>query len=79
MSAGSTHGTGSACISWEIGAKSSRVGFSRSGRNMRNVASFIAIGVFTWVGWMELTRMLCGASSIASVRISPTTPCLAAM
>ena len=46
MSAGSTHGTGSACISWETGAKSSWVGFSRSGRNMRNVASFIAIGVF---------------------------------
>lgn len=78
MSAGSTHGTGSACISRETGAKSSRVGLSRSGRNMRNVASFITIGVFTWVGWTELTRMLCGASSIASVRISPTTPCLAA-
>src|SRR6185503_13219193 len=36
------------------------------------------IGVLTWVGCRLLTLMLCGASSSASVFISPTTPCLAA-
>src|SRR5260370_21667169 len=34
--------------------------------------------VFTDVGLRQLTRIRCGARSLASVRISPTTPCLAA-
>ena len=77
MSTGSTQGIGSTFMACEAGAKSARVGCSRSGRNSRYVASFWIIGVSTWVGWMLLTRMKCGASSRASVRISPTTPCLA--
>ena len=38
----------------------------------------LTMGVSTVVGWMELTRMPSGASSSASARMSPTTPCLAA-
>ncbi|SKT64625.1 Uncharacterised protein [Mycobacteroides abscessus subsp. abscessus] len=36
------------------------------------------MGVSTLVGCTVLTRILWGASSIASERIRPTTPCLAA-
>lgn len=35
------------------------------------------MGVSTVVGWTELTRMLCGASSMAIARIRPVTPCFA--
>ena len=36
------------------------------------------MGVSTPVGWIELTRILREASSLANVRITPTTPCLEA-
>ena len=77
MSRGSTHGMGSAFISWETGAKASRDGFGSSGLNSRQIVSFWIMSVSTCVGWMLLTRIMCGASSSASVRINPTTPCLA--
>jgi hypothetical protein len=32
----------------------------------------------TVAGWTEFTRMPCGASSFASDRMSPTTPCFEA-
>jgi hypothetical protein len=38
----------------------------------------VAHRVLQFVGKTALTRMLCGASSFASVRISPTTPRFAA-
>jgi hypothetical protein len=41
--------------------------------------SLAIIMVFTPVGCTVLTRMLCGASQCANERISPTTPCLAAL
>jgi hypothetical protein len=78
MSRASTQGMGSAFIAWVIGAMSSAVGCSASGRNSRKESSFIIIGVLTVVGWIELTRIMNGASSSASVRIRPMTPCLAA-
>ena len=37
-----------------------------------------SMGVSTPVGWMVFTRMLCSDSSLASRRMMPTTPCLAA-
>ena len=40
--------------------------------------SFMTIGVRTPVGWTVLTRMLCGESEFAKLRIRPTTPCFAA-
>ena len=61
-------------------ANSSLVGArSRSGRNALDTASFWIIGVSTLVGCTEFTRIPCGASSLARVRIKPTTPCLAAV
>ncbi len=42
------------------------------------MAGLTAIMVLTAVGCTVLTRILCGASALASVRISPTTPCLEA-
>jgi hypothetical protein len=42
------------------------------------VAWFWIMTVSTEPGWTVLTRIMSGASSLASVRISPTTPCLAA-
>jgi hypothetical protein len=77
MSTGSTQGMDSAFIAWVMGARSSSVGLSASGTNSRKVASLIIIGVLTVVGWIELTRIMCRASSWARVRMSPTTPCLA--
>jgi hypothetical protein len=77
-SRGSTHGIGSALSAPMASAYCSAVGFSTPGRNTRMVGSFCTIGVLTPVGCTELTRMECGASSSASVRMSPTTPCLAA-
>ena len=40
------------------------------------VICVIAIMVLTAVGCTVFTRMLCGASALASVRINPTMPCL---
>ena len=61
-------------------ANSSLVGArSRSGRKALDTASFWVIGVSTLVGCTECTRMPCGASSLARVRIKPTMPCVAAV
>ena len=38
-----------------------------------------AIGVSTPHGWIELTRILYGPSSIAADLVRPTIPCLAAL
>src|ERR1700724_4530779 len=77
MSADSTHGTGSALVALEASANCSGVGFSTPGRKSRYVGTLWIMSVFTLVGCTVLTRMKCGASSSASVRIRPTTPCLA--
>jgi hypothetical protein len=42
------------------------------------ITGLTTIGVFTPVGWIVFTRMLWGASALASDRMMPTTPCLAA-
>ena len=79
MSTASTSGIGQRVQPDQRLAMSSRVGFSRSGRNRPADTSFdMTIGVFTVVGFTVLTRIMYGASSWASTRMSPTTPCLAA-
>ena len=78
MSIGSTQAMGSVWNIWQIGAMSSGPGFSRSGRNIFQVPSFMIIGVLTFVGCTEFTRMFFAPSSTAKVRMRPTTPCLAA-
>jgi hypothetical protein len=79
MSTGSTHGIGSAFSVSSGSVRSSAVGCSRSGRNSRYDGSFCTIGVLTVVGQIALTRMKSAASSSASVRIKPITPCFAAV
>jgi hypothetical protein len=79
MSAGSTHGTGSALTVWKIGAADSRLGCGFSGSNRPYVDSFWIMTVLTRVGWMLLTRMRCSANSVPTERMMPTTPCLAVL
>lgn len=61
-------------------ANSSLVGGRlRSGRNALRTTSFWISGVSTLVGCTQLTRIPCDATSMARLRINPTTPCLAAV
>ena len=68
---------------WTIGTPtrgiaSSTVGASTLGRKSLSIVSFSNMSVLTVVGCTALTRMPCGASSVARLRMMPTTPCLAA-
>jgi hypothetical protein len=47
--------------------------------NREYIPGLLTMSVSTVVGCTEFTRIRCGASSTASVRISPATPCLAAV
>ena len=76
MSTGSTHGDRQQRCAM---ADASVAATGSLGQEQLHVTSFMIIGVFTPVGCTVLTRMLYAPSSIASVRISPTTPCLAAV
>jgi hypothetical protein len=78
-SPGSIQLTGRACRPSSTPAVSAADGSARSGRNSRYVAQFIVISVLTAPGASALTRIEYGASSSASVFISPMTPHLAAM
>ncbi|ODU04860.1 MAG: hypothetical protein ABS81_09000 [Pseudonocardia sp. SCN 72-86] len=62
----------------DTGRTSSSVGFSGSDRNSPQFTGLSSIGVPTVVGFTELIRIECSASSRASVRISPVGPASAA-
>jgi hypothetical protein len=77
-----SHTTASATSSGSIHGTGSRLPADRSAIS-RGVSPSIAarpsfIGVFTPVGWIDTTRMLWGASSIAHDLVSPTRPHLLA-
>src|SRR5439155_19022702 len=76
MSTGSIHGIGNRFMAVNVSPKSATVGFSTPGANALQIASFWIILVLVELGCTELTRMKCGASSLASDRIKPTTACL---
>ncbi len=71
MSFGSNTVSGSACRPCDASSKSAFVGFSRSGRKIRNSSSFMIIGVSTCEGCTVFTRIESGASSFANVFINP--------
>ena len=60
-------------------AASAAVGFANSGHNLANVASFNTNAVPTAPGWTVFTRTFWAPSSLAKVRINPTTACLLAV
>ena len=65
-SSGSIHGTGSRL-------PADRSAISR-GLAPSSAASPSFMGVFTPVGWSEMTRILCGASSMAQDLVKPVNP-----
>ena len=65
------------CCAGKAGTASSRVGFSRSGRNARYIGSLLSMFVLQLVGCTTFARIIRGATLRATSCMNSDSACLA--